>query len=360
MTMLSNKEIAVVLDSFVPGSSLSLLDALRKILDSARPNQEVLALPPAAALPGGAAPPAGGNGPFPPPRNEPGTEMTTDEIFERLKDLNLPQPILEQATPVFARAKYVVSSPKAKAKSDSKIARPFTLAEREDGVRLALINVPRQVFQKSIIWGSLADGIEEIDAYVRFVSSDNANKVTPGFDYLLSSAGQRGKKWDFIPWDWVNDFLCGNETAERVFRLPDLGRSPSMLTLNDLKQTDRKLIKAWLSDRAGQPGTVKPGQRLRDLVDQADWSKEASKKVAGFGDDPDTLAFQVCELAIDQDRFQPTSHPRYGDTYLGAVLLALLPEAGSADRKQIAELIERYNLISRPDSIGQLKKSIGV
>lgn len=284
--------------------------------------------------------------------------MSIDEIFLRLDDLTLPKPILVQAAQAFAKARYVISLKTAKAKSDSKILRPFTQAERADGVKLALINVPRQVYDKSRVWGSLRDGIDEIDGYVRFVS-DSANKVTPGFAGFLGSAVARGKKWEFTPWDWVHDFLNGNETAESVFRLPEAEQAPSQLTLNDLPESGRKLIKTLLSDRAGEHGQAKPGQIIRNLVDDAGWSKELSKKVAGWGDDPESLALNVCEEAIRMEGFEPPGHARYGDTHLGALLQALLPKAGLADRKQIGSIIFRYNLVTRLDSVAEVKKLTG-
>jgi hypothetical protein len=280
-----------------------------------------------------------------------------DEIFARLDNLELPPDILKRAETVFVKQEYKLSCQTARARSDPKIQRPFTQAERPDGVRLALVNLPQEVYRKSRVWGTLMDGIESVDGFVRFVSANHSDTY-PGFSGFLSSAVRRGKKWDFIPWAWVRDFLEERETIELVFKLPEPGQSSSMLKLDDLTEGDRKLIKEWLSTRAAQPGQVKPSQRLRVLADAAAWPEDTSKKLAGYGDDPDTLAKDVRDLAIEQGPFHATTHARYGDTYLGALLQALLPEAGYSDRRNIAELILRYNLVTRPASIAEINKSI--
>lgn len=57
--------------------------------------------------------------------------------------------------------------------------------------------------------------------------------------------------------------------------------------------------------------------------------------------------------------FEPPGHARYGDTHLGALLQALLPKAGLADRKQIGSIIFRYNLVTRLDSVAEVKKLTG-
>ncbi len=352
MTKLSDKEIAKVLDNFTPGSRLFLIDVLRKVIDAATPGLEVTPAPPGGGAPPPSAPPPGAQ-----PPNKPSGEMTLEQIYEQLADLTLPARILQQAEPIFARFKYSVSRQMAKSQSDWKIQRPFTLAEREDGVKLALINVPQQVYLKNLVWGSLMDGIEEIDAHVRIVSEDFEKNATPGFVEFLNSANQRGKKWDYIPWDWVREFLGEKETIERVFKLPKSGESPSTLRLEHLTQGDRKQIEEWLTDLAAD-NVAKPVQRLRSLANAAGWSKDIERKLAGYGDDPHMLAVSVVRLAIEQENFQPATHSRYGDTYLGALMQALVPQVDYETRKEITKLILRYNLVNRKDSVAEVKKHI--
>jgi hypothetical protein len=93
---------------------------------------------------------------------------------------------------------------------------------------------------------------------------------------------------------------------------------------------------------------------MRNLADAAGWPPQMKNKIAGMGDDPETIATEVLQLAISWLRFESQSE-RAGDTYLGTLLQALLPQVGDPQTK-IATLILRYNLVKRPTAVSEVKK----
>jgi hypothetical protein len=215
VTALSETDISRILDVFVPGGSGPAgVAAFRKLVEVVTQRADSTSPParPIPGAPGAPVPPGGG------PQARP--EPTLDEIFAQLENLSLPAPILQRAAPIFAKANYELSHPRAKAQFDPRTLTPFTQARRQDGIKLALINVPREVYRKNKVWGSLAAAVEEIDGFVRFLSEDYSD-TNPGFAAFLKQAEQRGKKWAFTPWNWVDEFLREKETIERVFQLPE-------------------------------------------------------------------------------------------------------------------------------------------
>lgn len=288
----------------------------------------------------------------------PATAPNLDVIFDQLKNLSLPEPILAQARPFFLNAHYEIAEGKAEALHDPRMERPFTQAVRHDGIKLALVRVPSEIYNDRRSWGLLVEAIEKIDAFVRLISEGHSETYAGFTSDVLEVAAARGKKWNFTPWNWIDNFLQGQENVEATFQLPRPGaESPSAFTLDDLTQKDRTAIINLLTDKAAAPGNLRPVQILQGFVDKAGWPKKLSQKVPGSPDDPEQAASFVVAKAIDWGNFEPRDE-RYGDTYLGALLQAVLTDVGLDDRKAIAGLIRRFNLVSRPVALQEIKKLI--
>lgn len=340
-------KILDLLSPGTPGTGAAAAFAVRKIADAIANTRTSPAPPPAR---GNGAPALPGLVPVPPV-----IELTPTEIFARLEDLTLPDHILHRAEPIFAKANYTITKQMAKAGFGSEMRRPFTQATRNgDGIKLALVNVPCEVYRKSDLWGSLMQAVDEIDAFVRFVS-ENHKETYPEFTGFLDTVGKRGKKWDFTPWNWMEAFLSGRQTVEMVFRLPKAGAMA--LSLEDFQGggADRKTIAEILLALAAEGGALTPRQILRNLAEKAGWPPKMITKMAGGPDDAEEVVRQVLNLATNWGSFEVQAE-RYGDTYLGALLEALLDEFGDPKRSTVAGIIVKYSLVKRPDALAKVKK----
>jgi hypothetical protein len=173
------------------------------------------------------------------------------EAFAKLDDMSLPPKIRDRAIKAFENAGFVVETATAVAQHNKKKLRPYTAAIRnDDGVRLALVHVPAQLFEEPDVWGSFGAAVYNVEGLVRFVAEGNADS-TPGFIGYLKTLQGREKDWRFISWNFFSRFLDGQDPAELVFEFTVGGPAPNDLALSTGHRTTVQDALAFLANNHG-------------------------------------------------------------------------------------------------------------
>jgi hypothetical protein len=280
---------------------------------------------------------------------------TSNDILRALDDMTIPSQVAEKLQPLFAALglsleREVVTDPHNNTKK-----RFYTAAKAENVEVVAVLHLPPWVLQTSDAIPFLTSAITNIsDRHGRIISI-GVDAPTYGYKPALQSVSDRvPNSWMFVPWAYVLETLDNITPTATVFEviLPAKGPGPAVAPAArkwPLDQADiDAIVDIFVKEAALDPDFFK------GLVAASDWPDPLITKAnAGLKGNASNDAHFLLTLLTQWNRYN-VKHQHEGDTYLGWMLLRLLPSLGTPG-ETVADIILRYKLVSGAANIQAAK-----